>query len=43
MDLDALDRALLRELQTDARRTNRDLAASCPGRGARCWPRTPRH
>lgn len=28
MDLDALDRALLRELQTDARRTNRDLAAS---------------
>ncbi|MEU6095185.1 Lrp/AsnC family transcriptional regulator [Streptomyces sp. NPDC047079] len=27
MDLDALDRALLRELQNDARRTNRDLAA----------------
>ncbi|MFD1656688.1 Lrp/AsnC family transcriptional regulator [Streptomyces caeni] len=27
MDLDALDRALLRELQNDARQTNRDLAA----------------
>lgn len=27
MELDALDRALLRELQNDARQTNRDLAA----------------
>jgi len=27
MDFDALDRALLRELQNDARQTNRDLAA----------------
>lgn len=27
MDMDALDRALLRELQDDARQTNRDLAA----------------
>lgn len=27
MELDALDRALLRELQNDARRTNRELAA----------------
>ena len=26
--LDALDTAILRELQSDARRTNRDLAAS---------------
>ncbi|MDA0565065.1 Lrp/AsnC family transcriptional regulator [Streptomonospora sp. S1-112] len=28
MDLDELDRAILRELQKDARRTNRDLAAA---------------
>lgn len=28
MELDALDRALLRELQNDARQTNRDLAAA---------------
>jgi len=27
MEFDALDRALLRELQNDARQTNRDLAA----------------
>lgn len=27
MDIDSLDRALLRELQNDARQTNRDLAA----------------
>lgn len=27
MELDAIDRALLRELQNDARQTNRDLAA----------------
>src|SRR6201992_1035419 len=40
MDLDELDTAILRELQADARRTNRDIAAAVGGAPTTALDRT---